>query len=94
MSTLKFHTGEKILPIPHNAREKLVPIRHVLHILMKNAHVVKLYVAYMRILHIDTPQVVMGATMRTGTFKPEKKPKNFSGLKVLVPIDGYPGKLE
>ena len=40
---------EKILPIP-TTREKLVPIRHVLHTLMKNAHVVKLYVAFMRTL--------------------------------------------
>ena len=33
-------------------REKLVPILHVFHT-SENAHVVKLYVAYMRILHID-----------------------------------------
>ena len=36
--------------------EKLVPIRHVIHTnisqFVKNACVVKLYVAYMRILHI------------------------------------------
>ena len=39
------------------AREKLVPMRHVFHTnishFVKNAHVVKLYVAYMRFLHID-----------------------------------------
>ena len=39
------------------ACEKLVPIRHVFHTnishFVKNAHVVKLYVAYVRILHID-----------------------------------------
>ena len=39
------------------AREKLVPIRHIFHTnilhFVKFAHVVKLYVAYMRNLHID-----------------------------------------
>ena len=39
------------------ACEKLVPIRHVFHTnishFVKNALIVKLYVAYMRILHID-----------------------------------------
>ena len=39
------------------AREKLAPIRHVFHTnishFVKNAHVGKLYVAYMRIFHID-----------------------------------------
>ena len=40
------------------AREKLVPIRHIFHTnishFVKFTHVVKLYVAYMRNLHIDT----------------------------------------
>ena len=39
------------------AREKLVPIRHIFHTnishVVKFAHVVKLYVAFMRNLHID-----------------------------------------
>ena len=39
------------------AREELVPIRHIFHTnishFVKFAHVVKLYVAYMRNLHID-----------------------------------------
>ena len=39
------------------ACEKLVPIQHVFHTnishFVKNAHVVKLYVGYVRILHID-----------------------------------------
>ena len=52
----KFHTVENWYQFL-TAREKLVPIRHVLHTnisyFVKNAHVVKLYVAYMRILPID-----------------------------------------
>ena len=32
--------------------------------------------------------------MGTGTFKPEKNLVFFLGLKVPVPIDAYPGKLE
>ena len=50
----KFHTVDiwyQFLTV----REKLVPILHVFHTnishFVKNAHVVKLYVAYMRILH-------------------------------------------
>ena len=35
----------------------------------------------------------MGETLGTGTFKPEKN-LGFSGEKVPVPIDAYPGKLE
>ena len=38
-------------------KKKMVPIRYVFHTnishFVKNAHVVKLYVAYVRILHID-----------------------------------------
>ena len=52
----KFHTVKNWYQFL-TAREKLVPIRHVFHInishFVKNARVVKLYVAYMRILHID-----------------------------------------
>ena len=44
------HRGN-LVPIP-TAREKLVPIRHTFHTnishFVKNAHVLKLYVAYMR----------------------------------------------
>ena len=46
------------------AREKLVPIRHIFHTnishFVKFAHVVKIYVAYMRNLHIDknTPNLL------------------------------------
>ena len=46
------------------AHEKLVPIRHIFHTnishFVKFAHVVKLYVAYMRNLHIDnyTPNLL------------------------------------
>ena len=46
------------------AREELVPIRHIFHTnishIVKFAHVVKLYVAYMRNLHIDknTPNLL------------------------------------
>ena len=41
------------------ACEKMVPIRHAFHTnishFVKNAHVVNFYVAYMRILHINSP---------------------------------------
>ena len=54
----KFHISQ----ISHC--EELVPIRHIFHTnilhFVKFAHVAKLYVAYMRILHIDknTPNLL------------------------------------
>ena len=52
----KFHTS-KIWYQFFTARKKSVPIRHIFHTnishFVKFAHVVKLYVAYMRKLHID-----------------------------------------
>ena len=52
----KFHTVENWYQF-FTAREELVPIHHIFHTdishFVKFAHVVKLYVAYMRNLHID-----------------------------------------
>ena len=52
----KFHTENKWYQF-FTAREELVPIRHIFHTnishFVKFAHVVKLYVAYMRNFHID-----------------------------------------
>ena len=59
MLNRKFHISqishcEELVPI---LSEELVPIRHIFHTnishFVKLAHVVKLYVAYMRNLHID-----------------------------------------
>ena len=51
LSNRIFHTSQ------FSHREKLVPIPHVFRTnishFVKNAHIVKFYVAYMRILHID-----------------------------------------
>ena len=59
----KFHTVKNWYQF-FTAREKMVPIRHIFHTnilhFVKIAHVVKLYVAYVRNLHIDTieyPQI-------------------------------------
>ena len=52
----KFHTVNNWYQF-FTAREELVPIRHIFHTnishFVKFAHVVKIYVAYMRNLHID-----------------------------------------
>ena len=52
----KFHTVKNRYQF-FTVRDKLVPIRHIFHTnishFVKFAHVVKLYVAYMRNLHID-----------------------------------------
>ena len=57
LSNRKFHISQINWYQFLTAREKLVPMCHVFHTnisyFVKNAHVLNLYVAYMRILHID-----------------------------------------
>ena len=69
------------------AREELVPIRHIFHTdishYVKFAHVVKFYVAYMRILHIDKKtQNLLHFAIDSIVGEPEIQKLEKSGWKV------------